>query len=75
MDHGSRITRKEPQSTEGRKRCARAKTVHGRETRAIWDLRTLLSYQLRCKEEEMFIAGYIFGPRTRGRKPAPCLRE
>jgi hypothetical protein len=65
-----RTTRKGPQSAEGRKRCAQAKTVHGRETRAIRDLRSLISYQLRCKEEEMFEAGYLFGPRTRGRKPA-----
>ena len=61
---------KGPQSVEGRKRCAQAKTVHGRETRAIRQLRSLISYQLRCKEAEMFDAGYLFGPRTRGRKPA-----
>jgi hypothetical protein len=65
-----RTTRKGPQSAEGRQRCAQAKTVHGRETRAIRDLRSLISYQLRCKEDEMFEAGYLFGPRTRGRKPA-----
>ena len=64
------IARKGPQSAEGRKRCAQAKTVHGRETRAIRALRSLISYQLRCKEAEMFDAGYLFGPRTRGRKPA-----
>ena len=63
-------TRKGPQSAEGRKRCAQARTVHGRETRAIRQLRSLISYQLRCKEEEMFNGGYLFGPRTRGRKPA-----
>ena len=65
-----RATRKGPQSAEGRQRCAQAKTVHGRETRAIRDLRSLISYQLRCKEDEMFEAGYLSGPRMRGRKPA-----
>ena len=65
-----RATRKGPQSAGGRKRCAQAKTVHGRETRAVRQLRSLISYQLRCKEEEMFNGGYLFGPRTRGRKPA-----
>ena len=48
---------KGPQSAEGRKRCAQAKTVHGRETRAIRQLRSLISFQLRCKEEEMFNGG------------------
>ena len=65
-----RVTHKGPQSVEGRKRCAQARTVHGRETRAIRQLRSLISHQLRCKEAEMFDAGYLFGPRTRGRKPA-----
>ena len=65
-----RVTRKGPQSAEGRKRCAQARTVHGRETRAIRQLRSLISYQLRCKEAEMFETGCLFGPRTRGRKPA-----
>ena len=69
-DQAPRTTRKGPRSAEGRKRCAEAKTVHGRETRAIRELRSLISYQLRCKEEEMFNGGYLFGPRTRGRKPA-----
>ena len=69
-DPEPRTTHKGPQSAEGRKRCAQAKTVHGRETRAIRQLRSLISYQLRCKEEEMFNGGYLFGPRTRGRKPA-----
>lgn len=63
-------TRKGPQSAEGRQRCAQARTVHGRETRAIRDLRSLISYQLRCMEDEMFATGYLFGPRMRGRKPA-----
>ena len=64
------IARKGPQSAEGRKRCAQAKTVHGRETRAIREIRSLISYQLRCTEAEMFEEGYLVGPRTRGRKPA-----
>lgn len=69
-DQAPGATRKGPQSAEGRKRCAQARTVHGRETRAIRQLRSLISYQLRCKEAEMFEGGYLFGPRTRGRKPA-----
>ena len=69
-DQAPRTTRKGPRSAEGRKRCAEAKTVHGRETRAIRELRSLISYQLRCKEAEMFEEGYLVRPRTRGRKPA-----
>jgi len=67
---GPRATRKGPQSAEGRQRCAQARTIHGKETRAIRQLRSLISYQLRCKEAEMFETGYLFGPRMRGRKPA-----
>lgn len=69
-DQAPMAKRKGPQSAEGRQRCAQAKTVHGRETRAIRDIRSLISYQLRCKEDEMFETGYLFGPRMRGRKPA-----
>jgi hypothetical protein len=62
---GPRTTRKGPQSAEGRQRCAQAKTVHGKETRAIRAQRSLISYQLRCKEDEMFDTGYLFGPRVK----------
>jgi hypothetical protein len=73
-DQAPRTTRKGPQSADGRNRCAQAKTVHGRETRAIRELRSLISYQLRCKEAEMFEEGYLVGPRMRGRKPALSRR-
>jgi hypothetical protein len=58
-----------PKTPEGRKRCAAAKTVHGRETRA-----KRAEYSEKMKEiywlEEIGRAmGMIVGPRTTGRKP------
>ena len=64
--HGALATG--PKTPEGRKRCAAAKTVHGRETRA-----KRAEYRAKMKEiyelEELGRAmGLIVGPRTAGRK-------
>jgi hypothetical protein len=54
---------------EGRARCAAAKTVHGRETRAKRRERGIKSAELLLLEELMVKLGMFSGPRTRGRKP------
>jgi hypothetical protein len=58
-----------PRTAEGKARIAAAKTIHGRETRVLRQLRSQISHELRLIEEEMFAEGLIHGPRTRGRKP------
>ena len=58
-----------PQTPEGLSRCAAAKTVHGRETRAIRRERGIKSAELLLLEELMFKLGMLRGARTRGRKP------
>ena len=59
-----------PKTAGGKARCAAAKTLHGRETRAIREERKRIVARLRYIEEEMFRLGLIHGPRTRGRKPS-----
>lgn len=59
-----------PRTTEGKAQIAAAKTVHGRETRALRILRSQISHELRRIEDEMYAQGLIHGPRIRGRKPA-----
>ena len=58
-----------PRTAEGKARIAASKTIHGLETRALRQLRSQISHELRLIEEEMFAEGLIHGPRTRGRKP------
>lgn len=58
-----------PRTEEGRARIAAAKTIHGRETRALRQLRSQICRDLRRVEDAMFAEGLIHGPRTRGRKP------
>jgi hypothetical protein len=58
-----------PKTSEGRKRCAAAKTVHSRETRA-----KRAEYREKMKEiyeleEQGRAMGMIVGPKTAGRKP------
>jgi hypothetical protein len=59
-----------PRTEEGLQRLAAAKTVHGRETRALRALRSQISHELRQLEEVLYAEGLIHGPRTRGRKPS-----
>jgi hypothetical protein len=58
-----------PRTSEGKARIAAAKTIHGRETRALRQLRSQICHDLRRVEDAMFAEGLIHGPRTRGRKP------
>lgn len=58
-----------PKTLKGRKRCAAAKTVHGRETRdkrAEYRAKMKEIYELEEKGRAM---GIIEGPKTAGRKP------
>lgn len=48
-----------PKTPEGRQRCAEAKTVHGRETRAIRSKRDAKLRELRAIEITMKAAGLI----------------
>lgn len=70
--HGGRSTG--PKTDHGRKRCATAKTIHGRETRAIRKERNLKSAELQ-KLVELGNAIGLFGKRIalRGR-PATAKR-
>ena len=63
-----------PKTPEGRARCAAAKLIHGRETRALRVQRSLIQAALRLVEDRMFAEGVIRGPRTRGRKPGRSVR-
>ena len=58
-----------PKTLEGRQRCAKAKTIHGRETREARNERSLGSARLAVLEEVGFGIGLLKGPRTRGIKP------
>jgi hypothetical protein len=58
-----------PKTSEGLLRCAAARTVHGRETRAIRRDRGIKSAEFLLLEELMAKLGMLKGPRTRGRKP------
>lgn len=59
-----------PKTPEGRARCAAAKTVHGRETRAIRRERQVAAARLRFLEDLMVRLRMMCGSRTRGRRPA-----
>jgi hypothetical protein len=48
-----------PKTTAGRQRCAAAKTVHGRETRAIGAARDVKLRELRKMEQALKNAGLI----------------
>ena len=58
-----------PRTEAGRKRCAEAKTIHGRETRELRTERSLGSARLAVLEEVGFALGFMSGGRTRGRRP------
>ncbi|MFM6991601.1 MAG: HGGxSTG domain-containing protein [Rhodoferax sp.] len=58
-----------PKTTDGRARCAAAKTVHGFETRKTRTERAEGMRRLRNLEELGHLLDIISGPRTRGRKP------
>jgi hypothetical protein len=58
-----------PRTEAGRQRCAQAKTIHGRETRATRSKRSLASARLAVLEAVGFSIGLMSGGRTRGVKP------
>jgi len=59
-----------PKTEQGRQRCAQAKTVHGRETRAIRAERSQATARLSVLEHVGFEIGLMKGKRSRGRKPS-----
>jgi hypothetical protein len=69
--HGGRSTG--PKTQVGRQRCAEAKTIHGRETRAVRNERSLASARIAVLEWAGRSLGFIKGPRTRGAKPKMSL--
>ena len=58
-----------PRTKEGLQRLAAAKTVHGREARALRALRSQIGRDLRELVDRMIQDGTIQGPRIKGRKP------
>ena len=58
-----------PKSIEGRIKCGKAKTVHGLETTAARQERSLESARLAVLESIGFAIGLLNGTRTRGRRP------
>jgi hypothetical protein len=58
-----------PRTQAGRERCARARLVHGRETTAIREERSLSSARLAVLEWAGHTLGFMEGRRTRGPKP------
>ena len=58
-----------PKTLEGRLRCAAAKTVHGGDTIAMRQERSLASARLAVLEAVGFGLGLMTGGRTRGRRP------
>ena len=65
--HGGRSTG--PKSEAGRLRSAKAKTIHGRETREARTERSLASARLAVFEQAGHELGFMGGTRTRGIKP------
>ncbi len=65
--HGGRSSG--PKTQTGKKRCADAKTVHGRETRKARAQRALAMKRLRNLEDMGHHLGIMSGPRITGRKP------
>ena len=59
-----------PKTAEGRQRCAEARLLHGRETRAKREARSLKSAELAVLESIGRMLHHIEGPKTRGRKPS-----
>lgn len=58
-----------PKTAEGRARCAQAKTIHGRETRALRAEHSKKMQEIRTLEELGFKYGFMKGSKIPGRKP------
>ena len=58
-----------PRTVEGKKRCSAARTVHGHDTIAMRQERSLGSARLAVLESIGFAIGLLRGAKTRGRRP------
>ena len=67
LRHGGASTG--PRTIEGKKRCSAARTVHGWETTAIRQERSLGSARVAVLESIGFAIGLLKGTKTRGRRP------
>jgi len=67
LTHGGRSTG--PKTEAGRQRCAKAKTIHGCETRETRMDRSLACARLAVLEAIGHQLGFMSGTRTRGPKP------
>ena len=65
--HGGKSTG--PKTSEGRQRCAQARTTHGQEKTTMRMERSLASARLAVLESVGFAIGMMAGPRTPGRRP------
>ena len=64
--HGGRSTG--PKTEAGRQRCAEAKTIYGRESRAIRLERSVKLAEIQMLDQLGRNLGFIVGPKTRGPK-------
>lgn len=67
LRHGGASTG--PRTEAGKRKCAAARTVHGCETIAMRQQRSLASARLAVLEAVGFSIGLMSGGRTRGRRP------
>lgn len=67
LRHGGASTG--PRTIEGKKRCAAARTVHGQDTIAMRQERSLGSARVAVLESIGFAIGLLRGSKTRGRRP------
>lgn len=67
LRHGGASTG--PRTIEGKRKCAAARTVHGWETTAMRQERSLGSARVAVLEAVGFGLGLMIGGRTRGRRP------
>jgi hypothetical protein len=67
LRHGAKSTG--PRTDAGKRKCAGVRTVHGRETIAMRQERSLGSARLAVLEAVGFGLGLMIGTRTRGRRP------
>ena len=58
-----------PRTIEGKKRCSAARTVHGQDTIAMRQERSLGSARIAVLESIGFAIGLLRGSKTRGRRP------
>ena len=67
LRHGAASTG--PRTIEGKKRCSAARTVHGQDTIAMRQERSLGSARVAVLEAIGFAIGLLKGTKTRGRRP------